>query len=105
MRFLGSGPLEARRTRGSVVLAFSGGCAAKFTGMDHDDEHNSSYVPWHAMCREILPGSGRRVDYRPVRPGPGAGEPDLDPPDVADRRAYQTGLLHRRRITSTPATR
>jgi hypothetical protein len=33
MRFLGSGPLEARRTRGSVVLAFSGGCAAKFTGM------------------------------------------------------------------------
>jgi cysteine desulfurase/selenocysteine lyase len=40
---------------------------------DQDDEHNSSYVPWHAMCREILPRSGRRVDYRLVRFDPGAG--------------------------------
>ena len=25
-------------------------------------EHNSNYVPWYAMCREILPRLGRRVD-------------------------------------------
>jgi cysteine desulfurase/selenocysteine lyase len=30
-------------------------------------EHNSNYVRWYAMCREILPRSGRRVDYRPAR--------------------------------------
>lgn len=29
------------------------------------------------MCREILPRSGRRVDYHLVRSGPGAGELDL----------------------------
>ena len=27
-------------------------------------EHNSNYVPWYAMCREILPRFGRRVHYR-----------------------------------------
>src|SRR6201989_3559790 len=34
-------------------------------------EHNSNYVPWYGMCREILPRFGRRVDYRlgPVDPG------------------------------------
>src|SRR5437773_10095401 len=26
-------------------------------------EHNSNYVPWYGMCREILPRLGRRVDY------------------------------------------
>ena len=25
-------------------------------------EHNSNYVPWYAMCREILPRLGRRVE-------------------------------------------
>jgi cysteine desulfurase / selenocysteine lyase len=29
-------------------------------------EHNSNYVPWHAMCRDILPRLGRRVEP----PGP-----------------------------------
>src|SRR3984957_13932211 len=41
-------------------------------------EHNSNYVPWHAMCREILPRLGRRVEYRLVRFDPGTGELDLD---------------------------
>src|SRR6201989_2070316 len=27
-------------------------------------EHNSNYVPWYAMCREILPRFGRRVQCR-----------------------------------------
>ena len=33
-------------------------------------EHNSNYVPWYAMCREILPKLGRQVEYRTgaVRP-------------------------------------
>ena len=25
-------------------------------------EHNSNFVPWHAMCRDILPKFGRRVE-------------------------------------------
>jgi hypothetical protein len=41
-------------------------------------EHNSSYVPWYAMSREILPRLGRRVDYRLARFDPGTGELDLD---------------------------
>ncbi|WP_433375698.1 aminotransferase class V-fold PLP-dependent enzyme [Actinoplanes sp. CA-142083] len=30
-------------------------------------EHNSNYVPWHALCREILPRLGRRVECRLAR--------------------------------------
>ncbi|HEY7595242.1 MAG TPA: aminotransferase class V-fold PLP-dependent enzyme [Actinophytocola sp.] len=41
-------------------------------------EHNSNYVPWYAMCREILPRLGRRVDYRLARFDPHTGELDLD---------------------------
>ena len=40
-------------------------------------EHNSNYVPWYAMCREILPRLGRRVEYRLVRFDPLTGELDL----------------------------
>ena len=41
-------------------------------------EHNSNYVPWYGMCREILPRFGRRVDYRLARFDPVTGELDLD---------------------------
>jgi cysteine desulfurase / selenocysteine lyase len=41
-------------------------------------EHNSNYVPWHAMCREILPRLGRRVECRLARFDPASGELDLD---------------------------
>ena len=41
-------------------------------------EHNSNYVPWYAMCREILPRLGRRVDYRLARFDPLSGQLDLD---------------------------
>jgi cysteine desulfurase/selenocysteine lyase len=41
-------------------------------------EHNSNYVPWYAMCREILPGFGRRVEYRLARFDPVTGQLDLD---------------------------
>jgi cysteine desulfurase/selenocysteine lyase len=39
-------------------------------------EHNSNYVPWYAMCREVLPRLGRRVEYRLARFDPGSGELD-----------------------------
>ena len=41
-------------------------------------EHNSNYVPWYAMCREILPRFGRRVQCRVARFDPVSGELDLD---------------------------
>lgn len=41
-------------------------------------EHNSNYVPWYALCREILPRLGRRVEYRLARFDPATGELDLD---------------------------
>lgn len=40
-------------------------------------EHNSNYVPWYAMCREILPKFGRRVSYRLARFDAHTGELDL----------------------------
>jgi cysteine desulfurase/selenocysteine lyase len=41
-------------------------------------EHNSNYVPWYAMCKEILPRLGRRVHYRLARFDPDTGELDLE---------------------------
>ncbi len=41
-------------------------------------EHNSNYVPWHAVCREILPRFGRRVQLRIARFDHRTGELDLD---------------------------
>src|ERR1700722_18614620 len=40
-------------------------------------EHNSNYVPWHALCREILPRLGRRAECRLARFDPRTGELDL----------------------------
>jgi len=41
-------------------------------------EHNSNYVPWHGLAREILPRLGRRVECRLARFDPVTGELDLD---------------------------
>jgi cysteine desulfurase/selenocysteine lyase len=41
-------------------------------------EHNSNYVPWYAMCRDILPRFGRQVQYRLARFDPSTGELDLE---------------------------
>jgi len=41
-------------------------------------EHNSNYVPWHALCREILPRFGVRVECRLARFDRARGELDLD---------------------------
>jgi len=41
-------------------------------------EHNSNYVPWYALCKEILPKFGLRVEYRLARFDPITGELDLE---------------------------
>ncbi len=41
-------------------------------------EHNSNFVPWYALCREILPRLGRRVECRLARFDHASGELDLD---------------------------
>ncbi len=41
-------------------------------------EHNSNYVPWYAMCREILPKFGVNVEYRIVNFSAETGELDLE---------------------------
>ena len=41
-------------------------------------EHNSNFVPWHALCQEILPRLGRRVECRLARFDHDTGELDLD---------------------------
>jgi cysteine desulfurase / selenocysteine lyase len=40
-------------------------------------EHNSNYVPWYGLCREILPRLGREVQCRLARFDPVSGELDL----------------------------
>jgi cysteine desulfurase/selenocysteine lyase len=40
-------------------------------------EHNSNFVPWHGLCREILPRFGRRVECRVARFDHDTGQLDL----------------------------
>ena len=58
-------------------------------------EHNSNFVPWYALCHEILPRFGRRVECRrgPLRPRDRRAGPR--PPRRAGRRAHQARLRHR----------
>jgi cysteine desulfurase/selenocysteine lyase len=41
-------------------------------------EHNSNFVPWYAICAEILPRFGRRVECRVARFDHATGRLDLD---------------------------
>jgi cysteine desulfurase/selenocysteine lyase len=41
-------------------------------------EHNSNFVPWYALTREVLPRLGRHVECRIVRFDHSTGELDLD---------------------------
>jgi cysteine desulfurase/selenocysteine lyase len=41
-------------------------------------EHNSDFVPWYGMCRELLPRFGRHVECRVARFDHRSGELDLD---------------------------
>ena len=41
-------------------------------------EHNSNFVPWYGLCREILPRFGRDVELRVARFDHATGELDLD---------------------------
>jgi len=40
-------------------------------------EHNSNFVPWYGLCREILPRLGRRVECRVARFDHDTGQLDL----------------------------
>jgi cysteine desulfurase/selenocysteine lyase len=57
----------------SLMTAFRDGDNVVTTLM----EHNSNYVPWYGLCREILPAFGVHVEYRLVRFDPMTGELDL----------------------------
>lgn len=41
-------------------------------------EHNSNYVPWHGLCKEILPKFGIKVECRLANFNKETGELDLD---------------------------
>ncbi len=41
-------------------------------------EHNSNYVPWYALCREILPRFGITVEYRVAHFDPDTGALNLE---------------------------
>jgi cysteine desulfurase/selenocysteine lyase len=41
-------------------------------------EHNSNFVPWYALCKEIAPAFGRKLEYRLVGFDRETGELDLD---------------------------
>jgi selenocysteine lyase/cysteine desulfurase len=50
-------------------------------------EHNSNFVPWHALCHEILPRLGRRVECQLARFDPATGRLDPDhPASLVDAR-------------------
>jgi cysteine desulfurase/selenocysteine lyase len=50
-------------------------------------EHNSNFVPWYALCREILPRFGRHVQCRVARFDHSTGQLDLDHlADLVDSR-------------------
>ncbi len=57
----------------SLLTTFRDGDNVVTTAM----EHNSNFVPWHALCREILPAFGRRVELRIARFDPVSGDLDL----------------------------
>ncbi len=54
-------------------------------------EHNSDFVPWYGMCREILPRFGRHVECRLARFDHRTGELDLD--HLAELVDHRTKLV------------
>ena len=54
-------------------------------------EHNSNYVPWHALTHDVLPRLGRRVECRVARFDRDTGELDLE--HLAGLVDHRTKLL------------
>jgi cysteine desulfurase/selenocysteine lyase len=54
-------------------------------------EHNSNFVPWYALCREILPRFGRHVQCRVARFDHATGQLDLN--HLADLVDSRTKLI------------
>ncbi|HST65698.1 MAG TPA: aminotransferase class V-fold PLP-dependent enzyme, partial [Mycobacteriales bacterium] len=67
----------------SLLTEFRDGDNVVTTAM----EHNSNFVPWYALSREILPRFGRRVECRVARFDPVTGALDLE---------HLAGLVDRR---------
>ncbi len=59
-------------------------------------EHNSNYVPWYGLCRDILPRFGTRVECRLASVRPCQRRAGSRPPRTAGGRPDEAGLLHRR---------
>ena len=84
-RFIGAPGPECIALYRNTTEAVNAVMYALLTGFGDGDnvvatlmEHNSNYVPWYGLCREILPRLGRRVSCRLARFGPVTGELDLD---------------------------
>ena len=58
-------------------------------------EHNSNFVPWHALTHEILPRLGRRVECRLARFDHETGAAGPRAPQRARRRTHQARLRDR----------
>ncbi len=54
-------------------------------------EHNSNYVPWYALCREIAPKFGKRIEYRVVGFDKESGELDLE--DLEEKVDRKTKII------------
>ena len=54
-------------------------------------EHNSNFVPWYALCREIAPAFGRKVEYRLVGFDKETGILDLD--DLEEKVDRRTKII------------
>ena len=63
-------------------------------------EHNSNYVPWHALTHEVLPRLGRRVECRVARFDHHTGQLDLD--HLAELVDHRTKLVARDRRLELP---
>ena len=63
-------------------------------------EHNSNFVPWHALTHEVLPRLGRRVECRLARFDHHTGELDLD--HLAELVDHRTKLVVRDRCVELP---
>ncbi|MGD8546177.1 MAG: aminotransferase class V-fold PLP-dependent enzyme, partial [Candidatus Bathyarchaeota archaeon] len=54
-------------------------------------EHNSNYVPWYALCREIAPKFGRRIENKVVGFDRKSGELDLE--DLEEKVDRKTKIV------------
>jgi cysteine desulfurase/selenocysteine lyase len=54
-------------------------------------EHNSNYVPWYALCKEIAPRFGIKLEYRLVKFNKETGKLDID--DLKEKVDRRTKII------------